>query len=143
MFYLRMCYVTCNTGTVISWRNFHWFRKLKYPQKQRQNVTHIIYYMHDLWAVETIIIIWNYEKFKDTKGLIISVSRRRTDNIMTKRKRTNGQTMIYKTLHIKRSSNMISTKTPGWTQVPGKGTQFAAPHVGKYLLHCTSNIWTN
>jgi hypothetical protein len=28
--------------------NFHWFRKLKYPQKQRQNVTHIIYYMHDL-----------------------------------------------------------------------------------------------
>jgi hypothetical protein len=28
---------------------------------------------------------------------------------------------------------MIATKTPGWTQVPGKGTQFAAPHVGKYL----------
>jgi hypothetical protein len=28
--------------------------------------------MHDLWEVETIIITWNYEKFKDTKGLIIS-----------------------------------------------------------------------
>jgi len=34
------------------------------------------------------------------KGLLISVSRR-TDNTMTKRKRTKGQTMIYKTLYRK------------------------------------------
>jgi hypothetical protein len=33
----------------------------------------------------------------DTKGII----RRTTDNTMTKRKRTKGQTVIYKTLHRK------------------------------------------
>ena len=36
------------------------------------------------------------EEFKDT----VPVSRR-IDNIMTKRKRTKGETLIYKTLHIK------------------------------------------
>jgi hypothetical protein len=36
------------------------------------------------------------EEFKDT----VPVSRR-IDNIMTKRKRTKGKTLIYKTLHIK------------------------------------------
>jgi len=41
------------------------------------------------------------EEFEDTKGQSESVNRRRTDNTMTKRKRTKGQTMIYKTLHIK------------------------------------------
>jgi hypothetical protein len=38
------------------------------------------------------------EKFEDTKGRQSeSVYRRRTDNTMTKRKRTKGQTTIYKT----------------------------------------------
>jgi hypothetical protein len=36
------------------------------------------------------------EEFKDT----VSVSRR-IDSLMTKRKRTKGETLIYKTLHIK------------------------------------------
>ena len=35
------------------------------------------------------------------KGLSESVNRGRTDNIMAKRKRTKGQTTIYKALHIK------------------------------------------
>jgi hypothetical protein len=35
------------------------------------------------------------------KGLSESVNRRRTDNAMAKRKRTKGQTTIYKRLHRK------------------------------------------
>jgi hypothetical protein len=38
------------------------------------------------------------DEFEDTKGIIISVNRR-TDDTMAKRKRTKGQTTIYKTLH--------------------------------------------
>ena len=38
---------------------------------------------------------------KDNKGVIRSVSHRRTDNTMAKRKRTKEQTTIYKTLHRK------------------------------------------
>jgi hypothetical protein len=37
------------------------------------------------------------EEFEDTKGAIIIVYRRRTDNTMTNRKSTKGQTTIYKT----------------------------------------------
>ena len=39
----------------------------------------------------------NVQEFEDTK----EVNLRRTDNTMVKRKRTKGQTTIYKTLHIK------------------------------------------
>ena len=39
--------------------------------------------------------------FEDTKGVIRKHNRRRTYNTMGKRKRTKGQTTIYKTLHIK------------------------------------------
>ena len=35
------------------------------------------------------------------KGQSESISRRRKDNTMAKRKGTKGQTLIYKTLHIK------------------------------------------
>jgi hypothetical protein len=38
---------------------------------------------------------------KIPNGYSESVNRRRTDNTMDKRKRTEGQTTIYKTLHIK------------------------------------------
>jgi hypothetical protein len=41
------------------------------------------------------------EECEDTKGVSESVNRRKTDNGMTKRKRTKGQTTIYKTLHRK------------------------------------------
>jgi hypothetical protein len=41
------------------------------------------------------------EEFEDTKGESESVIRRTTENTMAKRKRTKGQTTIYKTLHIK------------------------------------------
>jgi hypothetical protein len=37
------------------------------------------------------------EEFEDTKGVIRIVFQRRTDNTMTKRKRTQGQATIYKT----------------------------------------------
>ena len=37
------------------------------------------------------------EEFEDTKGVIIIVYRRRTDNTMAKRKRSKEQTTIYKT----------------------------------------------
>jgi hypothetical protein len=43
-------------------------------------------------------MIWMKDEFEDTKGIIISVNRR-TDDTMAKRKRTKGQTTIYKTLH--------------------------------------------
>jgi hypothetical protein len=36
------------------------------------------------------------EEFEDSKGVIKSVNRTRADNTMAKRKRTNGQRMIYK-----------------------------------------------
>jgi hypothetical protein len=39
------------------------------------------------------------EEFEDTKGVIRIRKSKRTDNIMTKRKRTLGQTTIYKTLY--------------------------------------------
>ena len=38
---------------------------------------------------------------KVPKGKSESVNRRRTDNALAKRKRANGQTMIFKTLNIK------------------------------------------
>jgi hypothetical protein len=34
------------------------------------------------------------EEFEDTKGIIESVNRKRTDNTMAKRKRTKGHTII-------------------------------------------------
>jgi hypothetical protein len=37
------------------------------------------------------------EEFEETKGVIIIHIRRRTDNTMAKRKKTKGQTTIYKT----------------------------------------------
>jgi hypothetical protein len=39
----------------------------------------------------------HYLFLEDTKGVISIVNRRRTDNTMVKRKRTKGQTTIYKT----------------------------------------------
>ena len=43
-------------------------------------------------------MIWMKDEFEDTQRIIISVNRR-TDDTMAKRKRTKGQTTIYKTLH--------------------------------------------
>ena len=40
-------------------------------------------------------------KFEDTKGVIKSRNRKGTVNTVTKRKRTKGQTTIYKTLYRK------------------------------------------
>jgi hypothetical protein len=58
-------------------------------------------------------ILIKYE-FTDTKGVIRILNRRRTDNTMTKRERTKGQTTIYKTLHRKEvSSDTNSTKIRG------------------------------
>jgi hypothetical protein len=37
------------------------------------------------------------EEFEDNKGVIRNLYRRRTDNTMTRRKSTKGQTTIYKT----------------------------------------------
>jgi len=37
-----------------------------------------------------------HRKFKDSKGVIRAIIRRRTDNTMAKRKRTKGQTTISK-----------------------------------------------
>ena len=42
-----------------------------------------------------------YEEFKDIKGYSESVTRRRTDITIVKRKGTKRQTTIYKTLHTK------------------------------------------
>ena len=53
-------------------------------------------------TVKTGKIICKVKKsLKISKGLSESVNRRSTDNTMAKRKRTKGQTTIYKTLHIK------------------------------------------
>jgi len=42
------------------------------------------------------------EEFEDTKGVIrIRISKKNRQHKSTKRKRTKGQTTIYKTLHIK------------------------------------------
>ena len=41
------------------------------------------------------------EEFEDTKEVIRIRTRRKTDNTIVKRKRTKGQSTIYKTLHIK------------------------------------------
>jgi hypothetical protein len=41
------------------------------------------------------------ERFEDTNGLLEDLNRRKTDDIVAKRKRTKGQTVIYKTLHRK------------------------------------------
>jgi hypothetical protein len=42
------------------------------------------------------------EKYEDISGVISeAVNRRTTDNTMTKRKRTKGQSTILKTIHIK------------------------------------------
>jgi hypothetical protein len=43
----------------------------------------------------------NTQEFEDTKGVIRTINWRRTDNTMSKRKRTKGHTTIYKTLHRK------------------------------------------
>jgi len=40
-----------------------------------------------------------WKSWKIPKGNSDNVNRRRTDNIMAKTKRTEGQTTIYKTLH--------------------------------------------
>ena len=45
------------------------------------------------WSVE--------EKFEEPKDYSKAINPRNTDNTMAKRKRTKGQTMIYKTLHRK------------------------------------------
>jgi hypothetical protein len=37
------------------------------------------------------------QEFEDTKGVIRTVNQRRTDNTMTKRQSTKGQTTVYKT----------------------------------------------
>jgi hypothetical protein len=39
------------------------------------------------------------KEFEDTKGQSESVNRRRTDNILAKRKMTKGQVTMYKSLH--------------------------------------------
>jgi len=44
----------------------------------------------------TTCILNMQHEFEDTKGLI-RIRKSKTDNTMAKRKRTNGQTMIYKT----------------------------------------------
>ena len=41
------------------------------------------------------------ERFEDTNGLLEDLNRRKTDDTVAKRKRTKGQTVIYKTLHRK------------------------------------------
>jgi hypothetical protein len=49
-----------------------------------------------------------------------------TENIIAKRKRTKGQTMIYKTLHrkLKMEQHEPHKKNRECTQVPWKGKQF-------------------
>jgi len=67
--------------------------------------------------------------------------RRRTDNTMTKRIRTKGQTMMYKSLHRKlRSSTTNPNINRVWTQVLDKGKQLilihnipATPAYGVYI----------
>ena len=49
--------------------------------------------------VEEIALV--IKQLEDTKGAIRSRNRRRTDSTMTKRKSTNGQTTMYKSLHRK------------------------------------------
>jgi hypothetical protein len=55
-----------------------------------------------------------------------SVNQRSTDNTMTNRKRTNGQIMIYKTLH--RKLKIKETRTP--LTIGGELTKD-----GQFLLH--------
>jgi hypothetical protein len=49
--------------------------------------------------VEEIALV--IKQLEDIKGAIRSRNRRRTDSTMTKRKSTNGQTTMYKSLHRK------------------------------------------
>ena len=49
--------------------------------------------------VEEIALV--IKQLEDTKGAIRIRNRRRTDSRMTKRKSTNGQTTMYKSLHRK------------------------------------------
>ena len=66
------------------------------------------------------------EKFEDVpKGHTEAVNRRRTDNTMTKRKRTKEQKTIYKTKHRKQK---ILTKT-GVNSDASEGSTDPAPHV--------------
>jgi hypothetical protein len=51
---------------------------------------------HNIHNTKEFILSVVSEEFEDTKGII-----RRTDNTMATRKRTKGQTTIYKTYHIK------------------------------------------
>ena len=41
------------------------------------------------------------ERFEDTNGLLEDLNQRKTGDTVAKRKRTKGQTVIYKTLHRK------------------------------------------
>jgi len=58
-------------------------------------------FWNDLHQVRSKSKVWKdkqfKEEFEDTKGATRIVYRRRTDNTMAKRKRTTGQTTIYKT----------------------------------------------
>ena len=46
-------------------------------------------------TIQQVCSFWQ-EEFEDTNGGTESVNRRRTDNTIAKRKRTKGQTTIYK-----------------------------------------------
>ena len=48
---------------------------------------------YDIFVLLSIVL---QEEFEDTKG-VIRIRKPKTDNTMAKRKRTKGQTMIYKT----------------------------------------------
>jgi hypothetical protein len=65
--------------------------------------------------------VWRYQKDNHT-GTV----NRKKENLMTKRKQTKGQTMIYKTLHRQRNTLIInnSIKIRKRTQVLWEGKQF-------------------
>ena len=64
--------------------------------------THALQMKDQLWFIRHKYPWYEYMKcLKIPKWRAESVNRRRTDNTMAKRKRTQGQTMIYKALHRK------------------------------------------
>ena len=71
--------------------------------------------------MQIVIFIYMKKRLKMPKSQLEAVNRRTTDNTMSKRKRTNGQIIINKTLH---------SKTEDWsTRTPLKKCQYSVWNV--------------
>ena len=118
LFLLSVQFSDHNVFCILKYTKWHYLQN---------NIDWLVIWLID-YSLTSSVTIQKYCGWTNCTGMVRRFNRSRTDNTMAKRKRTKGQTTIYKILHRKlKIEQHEPIKNQGWTHVLRKGK--------KLLLH--------